>query len=132
MMTLAGLNRSLRPYAEQAYRIAHYNRIFPVTTSVSRSMGEQRFLRQRYERCLGRYGRVGADLPAGCRYPANRPGDSAHNWGLAWDSWVPPEQMAIWVAIRRDLGFRVPDHDRIHAELPNWRAYVPSVPRYAA
>lgn len=57
-------------------------------------------------------------------YPVNRPGDSAHNWGLAFDSDVPDVQMPTWIWIRRQLGFRVPDNDEVHAEVPDWRGLV--------
>lgn len=121
MFQLRGLHAGLRPYAEYAIAVAHYYGIHPEITSVFRSMSEQRELRANYEQCLssGRFGRA-----EGCMYPANRPGDSAHNYGLAWDSWVPAEHQATWNAIRRAIGFRVPDNDLIHAELPNWRSYV--------
>jgi hypothetical protein len=62
-----------------------------------------------------------------CAWPANRAGDSGHNYGLAWDSWVPDELMPDWIAWRRWQGWTVPPNDVIHAELPNWRAYVAPV-----
>jgi len=101
----------LRPFAEYAHQIATANGIAPVVTSVFRSWEDQTRLRARYE--AGK-----------SRYPANRPGDSSHNYGLSWDSWVPDEEMPLWVAIRRYVGWRVPENDLIHAELPNWRAYI--------
>lgn len=57
-------------------------------------------------------------------YPVNRPGDSAHQYGLAFDSDVPDAQQPLWRAVRQFVGFRVPDNDEVHAELPNWRALV--------
>ena len=59
-----------------------------------------------------------------CKYPANQPGDSAHNYGLAWDSYVPEEEMPLWVRIREYCGFAVPVNDEVHAELPDWREYI--------
>jgi len=110
-LTLRGLHPELRPYAELAHRIAEAYGVQPVVTSVFRSWEEQARLRARYE--AGK-----------AKFPANRPGDSAHNYGLAWDSWVPPEQQDLWDAIRRYVGFEVLPNDRIHAQLPSWRSYV--------
>ena len=67
-------------------------------------------------------------------YPVNRPGDSAHEYGLAIDSWVPDQTVtvdgyrwnswALWTAVREAVGFRVPSNDRVHSEVPNWRDLV--------
>lgn len=57
-------------------------------------------------------------------YPVNYPGDSAHNWGLAIDSWVPDPWFPYWTWFRRSWGFTVPDNDRVHSEYPNWRDLV--------
>jgi hypothetical protein len=84
-------------------------------------MSEQRLLRDNYEACI-RSGNFGKTRE--CRYPANRPGDSAHNFGLAWDSTVDPRYQGWWDYVRRALGFEVLENDRIHAQLPNWRRYV--------
>lgn len=121
MLKLAGLHDDLRPYAEYAHEIARAYGLDPVVTSVYRSWENQLQLYQNFERCkaTGQFGKTRE-----CKYPANRPGDSAHNFGLAWDSWVPDADMPLWVAIRRYVGFEVPDHDRIHAQYPNWRAHV--------
>lgn len=121
-MDLAGLYADLRPYAEYAHQVGRWYGLEPVVTSVYRSPTKQRALRDRFERCVaeGRY----PSESGPCKYPANRPGDSAHNFGLAWDSWVPDEDMPLWVAIRRWVGFRVPEHDPIHAEYPGWRNVV--------
>ena len=110
MIALRGIDRRLRPYAEYAFQIAHHNGLKPVVTSVYRGWAEQQRLRTRWEAGLS-------------RWPANQPGDSAHNFGWAFDSWVPDEQFPIWDAIRRYVGWRVPDNDYIHAELPDWRQY---------
>lgn len=81
----------------------------PTVTSTYRSYDEQRALYSNR-----------ATNP----YPVNRPGDSAHNYGLAIDSDVPDQLMPTWIAVRRAVGFRVPDNDVIHAEVPNWRDLV--------
>ena len=61
-------------------------------------------------------------------YPVNRPGDSAHQYGLAFDSSfaadVKPQLMPLWVQVRRAVGFRVPDNDEVHAEVNGWREIV--------
>lgn len=69
--------------------------------------------------------RLYADYMAGrSRFPANRPGDSAHNFGLAWDSWVPEEYRSWWEYVRKAAGFEVLPNDWIHAQVYNWRKYV--------
>lgn len=61
-------------------------------------------------------------------YPVNRPGDSAHNYGLAFDSSFAarekPLYMPLWTKIREAVGFRVPPNDLVHAEYPWWRQLV--------
>lgn len=129
MIEFRGLDPQLRPYAEQAVKLANQYGLRPQITSVTRTIATQTRLRQNYEHCLAA-GRFPSDFSFGtglsCRWPANRPGDSAHNWGVAFDSWVPPEQMTLWRQIREYIGWRVPDNDVIHAELPNWRQYFPT------
>ncbi|HEU4544391.1 MAG TPA: hypothetical protein VFR23_24885 [Jiangellaceae bacterium] len=120
-----GLDRSIRPAADYALAVAaHYG--IPVTvTSGKRSWAEQVRLRKQFESCLARGERVHPGNPnAACRWPANRPGDSSHNYGLAFDSWVPDQYWPAWNYIRRAVGFAVPEHDRIHAEYPQWRSVV--------
>ena len=111
MIALRGMHRELRPYAEYAHQLALEYGINPRVTSVFRSWTEQAALRRRYEAGLS-------------RYPANRPGDSSHNYGLSWDSVVPPAEMPLWIEIRRAIGWKVPSRDDIHGELPGWRSYV--------
>lgn len=120
-MQLRGLHPALRPYAEYAITVANNYGVRPEVTSVYRSKAEQQELYDNYVRCL-REGRFGKER--GCMYPANRPGDSAHNYGLAWDSWVERQYQAWWDYVRRALGWEVPANDRIHAQLPNWRSYL--------
>ena len=108
---LRGLHPTVRLYAEYAHRIANHFGIEPIVTSTFRPWEEQARLRRRY-------------LQGQSRFPANRPGDSAHNFGLAWDSWVPEEDRAAWAQIREAVGFRVPGNDHVHAEVPQWRRAV--------
>jgi len=128
VIAFRGLDSQLRPYADYAMRLAAQEGLQePIITSVYRNLDFQRKLRDNYDQCRAR-GLFPSDarLSPGmsCRWPANQPGDSAHNFGFAWDSWVPPDQMAVWTAIRRYVGWHVPENDVIHAELPNWRSYT--------
>lgn len=120
-----GLDRSIRAAADYALSVAAAYGVPVTVTSGRRSWAEQVRLRRQYESCLARGLRVypGNPNPA-CRWPANRPGDSAHNYGLAFDSWVPAEYWGAWDYIRRAIGFHVPEDDRIHAEYPSWRRIV--------
>jgi len=117
---LLGLDRSIKPAAEWALDVAdHYG--IPVTvTSGVRSLQEQTRLRRNFEQCVatGRY-----PSPPDCLYPANRPGESAHNYGLAWDSVTSPEWMPAWVWIRQYAGFKVLPQDQPHAEYPGWEQF---------
>lgn len=108
---LDGLHPLVRDAAEIALAWAAYYDIDVEVTSGYRSCAEQAELRRNYELGLS-------------RFPANRPGDSAHNYGLAWDSVAPPTREPDWWAIRRWVGFNVPENDRIHAEVPAWRDFV--------
>ena len=108
---LSGVNEAVRNAAEWALSWADYYGV-PVTVSSGyRSLERQRQLRQEWE--LGR-----------SKYPANKPGDSSHNYGLAWDSTVDPQYQDWWDYVRRLAGFEVLPNDRIHAQVPNWRSYV--------
>lgn len=120
-IALRGLHSGLRPYAEWTLAVARQYGVNPQVTSVYRSWANQTKLRRKYEGCVaaGRF-----PSAPDCKYPANRPGDSAHNYGLAFDSWVPAPQMAWWKAVREYAGFRVPENDTIHGELPQWRSYL--------
>lgn len=91
--------------------------INPVITSTRRSYSEQ--------------ARLYANWKAGlAKYPAAAPGTSAHQYGVAWDSTVPDDQVATWAAIRRAFGWTVPDSDIIHSEYPGWQG-VASQLRYS-
>lgn len=118
---LRGLHPDLRQAAEFALEVANHNGVDPTITSVSRSFTNQARLRANFERCVAQ-GRFPS--APNCRFPANRPGDSAHNYGLAWDSVVPASQAALWDEIRRWVGWEVLENDRIHAQLPGWRQFV--------
>ena len=124
---LRGLHPGLRPNADVALQLANQYGLTPTVTSVLRDLPTQQKLFDNFNRCVqsGLYPSAHS-FAAGysCKYPANAPGDSAHNYGLAWDSWVPDDQMPLWKAIREYCGFRVPDNDLVHAELPNWRDYI--------
>lgn len=120
MIALRGLHQALRPAAEYTHAVAESLGIHPRVTSVERSWNEQQRLYERYLRCKA----AGRFPSPECPYPANPPGFSAHQFGLAWDSVVPPEQQEAWTAIRRWVGWQVYDHDAVHAELPGWREVV--------
>jgi len=111
VFSLRGLTPEIRNLAECAFTIAHQYGLTPVVTSTFRSWAEQTALRSKWEAGLS-------------EFPANQPGDSAHEYGLAFDSWVPDDEMGLWVQIRRSVGLRVPEGDLIHAERPEWRSTV--------
>jgi len=84
----------------------------PITvTSVFRSWEEQQRLYTRY-------------LQGRSRWPANKPGDSSHNYGFSFDSTTESLYQEWWTMVRRMAGFEVLEHDIIHAQVPNWRQYV--------
>lgn len=120
-LKLNGLNPSVRELADWCLQVAEYYGIPVTVTSGYRSWADQERLWTNYQQCLltGSYG-----VTPDCRYPANRPGDSAHNYGLAWDSSVPADWQAAWDYIRRYAGFEVLENDRVHAQVPEWRKYV--------
>jgi len=108
---LRGLHPDVRNAAQYALQIANFNGVTPIITSAFRSWTEQAALRRKFE--------------AGqSRFPANRPGDSAHNYGLAFDAVVPPAQLPMWTAIREYVGFEVLPNDVIHGQVPSWRQFV--------
>jgi D-alanyl-D-alanine carboxypeptidase len=120
-----GLADWLQPYADWCLQEARAEGLTITVTSVNRDFQTQARLRRQYEACLARGERVWPGNPdPRCRYPANRPGDSAHEQGLAFDSSAPPAQMDRWIEIRRAAGWIVPAADPIHAEVPNWRAWT--------
>lgn len=120
-ISLRGLHREVRQRAEMTLEWARYYGIPVTVTSAFRSIEHQRVLRARYEACVSE-GRFPSS--PGCEYPANRPGDSGHNYGLAWDSVVPDEWQPAWNYLREYAGFRIPPNDQIHAEVRDWRRFV--------
>ncbi len=120
MIALRGMRAELRPYAEYAHAIADHFNVTARVASVSRTWNEQQRLYNRYVAARA----AGSFPSAAVPYPANAPGDSAHQYGLAWDSQVAPEYRQWWKEVRRWIGFMVYDHDAPHAELPGWRAVV--------
>lgn len=90
-----------------------------VLTSAHRSSQKQSRLREDYE--SGR-----------SKVPANRPGDSAHEYGLALDFDIVGAPYRgnrdLWQrfwAQARGQGFHViGPRDPYHVEVPNWRAFV--------
>lgn len=119
---LTGLNPAIRPAAEWCLKVADYYGVPVRVISGYRSLETQARLRQNYERCVASGRFPWAD---GCHYPANRPGESAHNFGLAWDSQTEdPRYMGWWTRVRELAGFKVLPQDPPHAEYPGWRAYV--------
>jgi len=68
VFALRGLDPDERNRAECAFKIAESYGLKPVVTSVVRGWAEQGRLRERWESGLS-------------AFPANKPGDSAHQWG---------------------------------------------------
>jgi len=123
---LGSLHPEVRQRVEWLLRVAQLNGIPVKITSTGRSSGEQARLRANWETCVARgLFPSSASLAPGfsCRYPANRPGDSSHEWGAAFDSAVPPQWQDVWTQLRQLAGFSVLDEngDPIHAEVPGWR-----------
>ena len=116
-MRLRGLHPDVRAAADWAVRYAESQGVPVTITSGYRTWEEQARLRARWE-------------SGGSRFPANRPGDSAHNWGLAFDSWVPEPYREFWDQVRTYVGFRTyPTTDHVHGEYPGWRGAVKGWPR---
>lgn len=109
MLAFAGIDPRLRAHAEATVAYAESVGIKPNIISVRRNYGEQAKLYANYRAGLS-------------KWPAEPPGESAHQYGVAWDSTVKPEQQAAWNAIRRAFGWYVPEQDAPHANYPNWRA----------
>lgn len=128
MIATHDLHPAIRGAADYALEIARANGLDVTVTSTVRSMSEQARLRSRFEHCLASGETIfpGNKNPA-CRYPANRPGYSAHNYGLAFDSSVPEGQWPLWNAIRKYVGFEIDPSDRVHAEFPGTSKYLASL-----
>ena len=127
MLSVSSLHPEVKSRVDWLAEVARLNHI-PVTfTSYGRSAANQAALRNNFDECVARglYPSSASLFPGyTCKYPANRPGDSAHEYGLAFDSSVPPEWLPVWTALRQFAGFSVLDEngDPIHAEVPAWRA----------
>lgn len=107
---LSSLQPWVQPWVQFTLDCASYYYGFtPTVTSTYRSLEEQQRLYA-----------ARASNP----YPVAPPGSSAHNYGLAWDSSVAADKLELWVAIRRAIGWVVPDNDLIHAEWPAWKQLV--------
>lgn len=116
-MRLRGLHPDVRARADWAVRYAESQGVPVTITSVYRTWEDQADARRRW-------------LAGLSPYPANRPGDSSHNWGLGFDSWVPEPYWEFWDAVKVYAGFRTyPVRDRVHAEYPGWRSVVKGWPR---
>lgn len=100
-----------KPNADWCIEVADYYNVPVTVTSVWRSWEEQDALYKRW-------------LNGGSVYPANPPGQSAHEYRMAWDSTVDPVYQGWWDYVRELAGFYVPSNDRIHAAVPDWRSYV--------
>ena len=120
-IALRGLHPFLRQPAEDALKWANAYGVVPRVTSVLRTWAQQDSLYKRHQDCKARN-----RYPwyPGCEYPANPPGWSGHQYGLAWDSTVPSHARGWWRDVREAYGFRVPANDVIHAEHPDTERYV--------
>lgn len=122
---LRSLHTGVVGAAEWAVNVADFYGVPVTVTSGKRSWADQLKLRRKHERCVaeGKFRKT-----ADCLWPANVPGHSAHNYGLAWDSVVGDGKddrlNAWWAAVRTHAGFFVPGNDAIHAEVPEWRQFV--------
>lgn len=119
MIALRGLHVDLRPWAQYAIDLAEWYGIPVTVTSVNRTWSQQAALYQRYRTAVEN----GSFPSARVRYPANPPGQSAHQYGMAWDSVVSPQDQTDWNQIRSEIGWMVPSNDVIHSELFGWRNY---------
>jgi hypothetical protein len=124
VIQLAGLDPRIRANAEAAIASARARGYTPRVTSSRRSWSEQERLWNHTCRCLEAGVAGSPDPQLKCTYPAVPPGTSSHNYGLAFDSTVPPEHQADWNATRRIYGFNVPAGDEIHAEWAGWEQLV--------
>ena len=111
MATLSGLHPEVAQRAQWALEWARFYGVPVQLTSGFRTRAEQQRL-------------YNAWISGRNRFPANRPGTSSHEFGLAFDAWVPPHEEAWFTALREWLGFRVPAGDVVHAEVPGWRGFV--------
>lgn len=109
-ISLRGLHPQVRERAELVLFWANHFKIPTTVTSTFRSFEEQDRLRKRF-------------LAGNAPFPANRPGDSSHNFGFAWDAHVNPRDQEDFDFLRRWAGFEVLENDIIHAQVPGWRRF---------
>jgi D-alanyl-D-alanine carboxypeptidase len=113
----ASLNQlipELVPYARELIRAANAAGLQPRVTSTRRSYADQKRLYDRY-------------LAGASEYPAAPPGQSAHEYGWAFDMIVSPleELPAVgqyWESLGGVWGGHY--HDNIHFEYPGFKATV--------
>jgi len=128
MLPLSSLHPEVLERVQWLLAVAKANQIPVTITSTARSTAAQKLLRENWDECRARgLFPSAASLAPGysCKYPANKPGDSAHQFGLAFDSVVPDDWLPAWTWLRELAGFKVLDEngDPIHAEVPNWRTF---------
>ncbi len=59
------------------------------------------------------------------RIPAARPGESAHQYGLAFYAKTTPQYQWAWDWLRQYVGFHLlGSRDPHHAEVPGWQRFV--------
>jgi len=120
-LKLAGIHPDVRAAADWALSWAEFYDVPITVTSGIRSWEEQNRLYQRHVKCV-QLGLSGT--PGDCRFPANPPGDSSHQYGLSFDSATESKYQPWWNEVRRLAGFEVLENDLIHAQVPNWRIYT--------
>lgn len=120
-LKLMGVHPEVKAAAEWALGWADFYNVPVTVTSGFRSFQAQAELRRNFDNCVarGEFGKTDR-----CRFPANKPGDSSHNFGLSWDSVVAPEFLAWWTMVRELAGFEVLANDVVHAQVRNWRGFV--------
>lgn len=121
-LKLLRLHPEVKEAAQWALGWADFYGVPVTVTSGFRSFEEQARLRRNFEQCVAS-GRFPSE--PGCMFPANVPGDSSHNWGLSWDSTIDPRFLPWWTMVRELAGFEVLPNDVIHAQVRNWRDFVP-------
>lgn len=111
-LSLASLADDFRPWAEWIVELAKFADSQARVTSAFRTHEKQKALYELY--------RQGQS-----RYPAARPGQSAHEYGYAIDMVfgnldARDAVRNVWVQYGGNLG----NDDEVHFEFPNWRALV--------
>lgn len=104
--------------------ITVFGGIRPTITSTWRSLEHQAELRELWEESGAHNGKFYYAPVKAFVYPANKPGESAHNFGLAFDSDVEDQFFPLWNDTRARLGWQLDPDDEVHAELPGWRELV--------